>query len=214
MHELDAERLAVGPLADRDDFAQRAVFEAEHVVEEDLAVEIGLGEAIGTRIELFAIARRLDAERIELGVEMTAHAVGADQHQGADRIPRRLVDVGGRYFSALGLRPGGQLGADRFLDGDPVAIQRGGQVVSRRQRPVGATPGSALGVLLDVGRAVLQAFEERLPVGVDRGRILLVAGVEFVDIGGIGALQKRGEGKSGIRVLTRHEGVLVISVRA
>ena len=86
VHELDAERLAVGALADRDDFAKRAVFEAEHVVEEDLAVEIGLGEAIGARIELFAIALRLDAERIELGVEMTAHAVGADQHQGADRV--------------------------------------------------------------------------------------------------------------------------------
>src|SRR5205809_1934048 len=104
VHELDAERLAVGALADRDDFAQAAVFEAEHVVEEDLAVEIGFGEAIGARIELFAIALRLDAERIELGVEMTAHAVGADQHQGADRIAGRLVDVGGRELSALGLR--------------------------------------------------------------------------------------------------------------
>ncbi len=41
VHELDAERLAVGALADRDDLAQRRVFEAEHVIEEDLAVEIG-----------------------------------------------------------------------------------------------------------------------------------------------------------------------------
>ena len=66
------------------------------MVEEDLAVEIGFGEAVGTRIELFAIARRFDAERIELGVEMTAHAVGADQHQRANRIARRLIDVGRR----------------------------------------------------------------------------------------------------------------------
>ena len=210
VHELDAERLAVGALADRDDFAQRAVFEAEHVVEEYLAVEIGFGEAIGARIEFFAIALRLDAERIELGVEMTAHAVGADQHQGADRIARRLVDVGGRQLGALGLRLGGELGADRLFDGDPVAVQRRGQFVARRERPVVAAPGRALGVLLDVGRGVFQALEEFLPFGVDRRGVLLVAGVEIVDVGGVGALQKGGEGKCCIRVLARHDGVLVI----
>src|SRR5690348_7117647 len=30
MHELDAERLAIGALANRDDFAQGSVFETEH----------------------------------------------------------------------------------------------------------------------------------------------------------------------------------------
>src|SRR5262249_59399210 len=47
VHELDAQRLAVGALADADDLAQRAVFEAEHVIEEDLAVEVGIAEAVG-----------------------------------------------------------------------------------------------------------------------------------------------------------------------
>ncbi len=116
MHELDAERLAIGALADRDDLAQRAIFQAEHVVEEDLAVEIGLGKAVGARIELFAVARRLDAERIEIGVEMAAHAIGADQHQRADGIAGRLMHVGGGDFGALGLRLGGELAADRLLD--------------------------------------------------------------------------------------------------
>src|SRR6201992_665476 len=83
VHELDAERLAIGALADRDDLAQARIFEAEHVIEEDLAVEIAIDETIGTRIELLAIAGGLDAERIELGVEMAAHAIGADQHQRA-----------------------------------------------------------------------------------------------------------------------------------
>src|ERR1700761_6944095 len=54
VHELDAERLAVGALADRDDFAQRAVFEAEHVIEEYLAVEVRFRETIGAWVELFA----------------------------------------------------------------------------------------------------------------------------------------------------------------
>src|SRR5207253_1436554 len=46
---------------------------------------------------------------------------------------------------------------------------------------------------------------------IDGIRILFVAGIEVVDIGGVGALQKRGKSKSGVRVLTRHDGVLVIS---
>src|SRR3954453_6446699 len=36
MHEFDAERLAVGALAERDDLAQRGVFQTEHVIEKDL----------------------------------------------------------------------------------------------------------------------------------------------------------------------------------
>ncbi len=210
VHELDAERLAVGALADRDDLAQAAVFEAEHVVEEDLAVEIGFGKAVGARIELFAIALRLDAERIEFSVEMPAHAVGADQHQGADRVAGRLVDVGGRRLDPLGLRLGGKLGADRLLDGDPVAVQRRGQFVAWGEWPVVAAPGGPLGVLLDVGRGVFQALEEFLPFGVDRCGVLLVAGIEVVDVGGVGALQKGRKGKCCIRVLARHDGVLVI----
>ena len=190
VHELDAERLAISALADRDDLAQRAVFEAQHVVEEDLSVEIGFDKSIGARIELFAIARRLDPERIELGVEVTAHAIGADQHQGANRIARRLVDVGGRHFRALGLCLGGDLVADGLFDLRPVAVKRGGQLVARRQRPVVAAPGRAFGVLLHVRRGVLQALEELLPFGVDRGGVLLVAGIEVVDVGGVGALQK------------------------
>src|ERR1700761_6536931 len=158
VHELDAERLAVGAFADRDDLAQRAVFEAQHVIEENLAVEIGLGEAVGARVELFAIARRLDAERIELGVEMAAHAVGADQHQRADGIPRRLVQLGRSDFAALcrslvrslGLRLGGDLVAYDLLDGRPVAVERGGEVVARGLRPVIPRPGRSLGILADV----------------------------------------------------------------
>ena len=214
VHEFDAERLAVGALADRDDLAQAGVFEAEHVIEEDLAVEIAVDEAVGARIEFLAVARRFDAERIELGVEMAAHAVGPDQHQRAHRIARRLMDVAGRYLDALGLRLGGELGADGLLDLHPVAVERGGQVVLWRKRPVVAAPGGAFGVLADVGGGVFQALEELLPLGVDRAGILFKAGVEIVDIGGIGALQKRREGKCCIRVLARHDGVLVISIRA
>ena len=90
VHELDAERLAVGALQDRDDLAQRAVFETDDVIEEDLAIVVGIGEAVGARIELLVILLAFDAQRIEIGVEVAAHAVGADQHQGAHRIAGRL----------------------------------------------------------------------------------------------------------------------------
>src|SRR5713226_2523608 len=94
MHEFDAERLAVGAFADRKDFTQRGVFQTQHMIEEDLAVEIALREAVGTRIEFFAVARRLDPERIKSCVEMAAHPVGPDQHQRTHRIARRLMDIG------------------------------------------------------------------------------------------------------------------------
>ena len=175
------------------------------MIEEDLAVEIALRKTVGTRIEFLAIARRLDPERIELGVEMAAHAVGPDQHQGAHRIARRLVDIGRRQFAALGLHLGGDLGADRFFDFDPIAIERGGQIVTRRQRPVVAAPGRALGVLSDVGRRVFQALEKLLPLGIDGGGVFFVAGVDFVDVGGVCALQKGRKGKGGVRVLARHD---------
>src|SRR6266481_776833 len=60
VHELDAERLAIGALADRDDLAQARIFHAEHMVEEDLAIEVALDKTVGARIELFAVTRRFD----------------------------------------------------------------------------------------------------------------------------------------------------------
>ena len=91
-----------------------------------------------------------------------------------------------------------------------TVVQRRGQFVARRDRPVVAAPGSAFGVLLDVSRGVFQAFEEFLPLGIDRAGVLFIAGVEIVDVGSIGALQKGREGKCCVRVLARHDGVLVI----
>jgi hypothetical protein len=84
VHELHAKRLAIGALADRDNLVQRCEFKTEHVVEENLAIEIGFGEAVGPGVEFLVIPRRLETERIELGVEVAAHAIGSDQHQGAD----------------------------------------------------------------------------------------------------------------------------------
>src|SRR5262249_53264871 len=85
VHELDAERLAVGAPQDRDHLAERAELEAEHVVEEDAAVEIGVAEAVRARIELFVVARRLKSERVEIGGQGGPRAGGGGQAPGTDR---------------------------------------------------------------------------------------------------------------------------------
>ena len=54
-----------------------------------------LERIVDARIELVAVLRQLESERIEIGVQMAADAVGADQHQDAHRIARRLLDDGG-----------------------------------------------------------------------------------------------------------------------
>src|SRR4029079_13095122 len=72
VHELDAERLAVSAAMDCEDFAQRPDFETEDFVEEDRAVHVGVGEAVGTWIEVLLVVMRLEAERVEIGVEVPA----------------------------------------------------------------------------------------------------------------------------------------------
>ena len=134
VHELDAERLAVGAAQDGDDLAHRRELEAEHLVEENLAIEVGFGEAIGARIEFLLVLLRLESERIELGVEVAADAVGADQHQRVDRIARRLHDVGGGELDALGLRRRRDLLADLLFGFGPLAVERRDQIAVRHAR--------------------------------------------------------------------------------
>ena len=59
VHELDAERLAIGALEDADDLADRAEFEPEHVVEEDLAIPIGFREAVMGGMQFLVVRTRV-----------------------------------------------------------------------------------------------------------------------------------------------------------
>jgi hypothetical protein len=95
------------------------------------------------------------------------------------------MDVGRGQVAAFGLRLGDDLGADRFFDFRPVAIERRCQIVARRQRPIAPRPGRTIGILADVRRGVLQALEELLPFGIEGSGVLFVAGVDFVDVGGV-----------------------------
>ena len=83
---------------------KRRGFAAEHVVDEDRLVHVGFGEAVGRRIEFGVRGRDLQTERVELGLEVAAHAIGADQHQRAQRRDDGGADlVRGKTACAAGL---------------------------------------------------------------------------------------------------------------
>ena len=86
VEELEADRAAIGATQDRQHLAHGRVFEAEHVVDEDLAVIVGFDETVGRRVQLLVVLLRLEAERIEVGVQVAAHPEGADHHDSAHRI--------------------------------------------------------------------------------------------------------------------------------
>src|SRR4029077_2317920 len=127
--EFDAERLTIGPAQNADDLAYGAEFEPEHVVEKNAAIEIALAETVGARIELFLVLRRFEPERVEIGVEMAARPIGADQHQRPDRIAGGALDLGGGDFNTARLRLLFELAADRRGRVLPTGVKRAGQFV-------------------------------------------------------------------------------------
>src|SRR5580698_7509373 len=84
MDEFEANGPAIGPPQNPEHFAHGCKFEPEHVIDEDLAVVVGLLEPVGRGMEFLVVPLRLEPERIETGVEMAAHAVSTDHHQRTD----------------------------------------------------------------------------------------------------------------------------------
>ena len=106
MHVLGADMAGIGALQDVEHLAKRAEFEPERAAEIDRAVVVGLGEAVGLGLELGMLAAGDEFERVELGGEMAAGAVGADQRAGAQRVARR-----GKRLLARSSAPCGTAGA-------------------------------------------------------------------------------------------------------
>ena len=73
-------------------------------------------------MQLLVIFRGLDAKRIEIGMEMAAHAKGTDHHQRPHRIARRALELGGGRQSTAGFRL--ELGADPRRGFRPIAVER------------------------------------------------------------------------------------------
>ena len=140
MQKLDAERLTISAPQDADDLTDRAKFKSEHFVEKNRPVEIGLAEAIGRGVKFLLVVRRLQGERIEVGVEMPAGAIGANEHQRPHRVPGRALDIGGGKLDAFALRLRLHLAAQRPADFGPVAVERGNQFGTLQRRPAWPRP--------------------------------------------------------------------------
>ena len=204
--ELEADRAAIGAAQDRQHLAHARKFEPEHMIDENLAVVVGLVEAVGRRMQLLVILLRLEAERIEIGVQMAAHAIGANHHQRAHRVAggaANLVFAWGRLrrgFDGLGA----QLLGDSLLRRRPVAVERVDEVALGRLGPIGLLPRCALRGLFDARRIVAERSEKIPPAGLDRQRILLVLRLQGFDIGAVGAIKERGLQQRLIDVLAGH----------
>ena len=89
MHVLEADMTGISVLEDAEHLPERAEFQPERAADIDRAVVVGLGEAVGLGLELGMLAAGDEFERVEIGGEMAAGPVGADQHARAERVARR-----------------------------------------------------------------------------------------------------------------------------
>ncbi len=171
VHELDADPRAVGLAQDLEDLPERRLLQAEDVVEEELALQIGVGKAVGLGVELRMMLVAREPERVEVGQQVAAHPVGPDQHHHAqvidDQAPRALA-----------------------AEIDDLAA-----VADQAWRPasvVGARPHRAAAALEQAPRLGPELVEVAPPARVDGTRIAQVARVEVFDEGAVAAVQKRG----------------------
>ncbi len=145
---------------------------------------------------------------------VAAHAVGADHHDGTDRITGRRHQLGGGQLDPGLLRLLLHLLDDSVLDlapllrralgGVPVAVEGGDELAVGVHRPVGACPFRTFRRGGDVAAVVLQFTEEGLPAGIDAFRVCLVPGIQFFEVVGVAAVEERRIGKRGVRVLAGH----------
>ena len=205
MHELDAERLAVGAAQDREDLAQRREFEARAPCRGRSAVEVGFGEAVGARIELLLalVAARARADRDWHGSGRACGRRGSASARGSNRASpaARRRPRSRRPWPA----PCALILSPTAFSTSPQSPSSAATSSPSAQRPVAAAATTGRRRSRTTSRAVvLQALEEGPPLGVDRGRIGLVAGMEVFDIGGVAAVEERGAGERRVRVLARH----------
>ena len=93
-------------------------------------------------MELLVVPLLFKAQRIEIGVEVAAHAIGADHHERADGIARRPANVvvARRRFWPRLLRLGAQLLGDRLFRRRPIAVQRVDEIPLGGRRPIAFAP--------------------------------------------------------------------------
>jgi hypothetical protein len=194
VHVLDADIAAVGAAQDRQDLADRGGLQTQHEVEEDRTVVVGLGEAVGRRIQLAGVLGGVQAQRVEVGGEVAAHPVGPDHHDGAQAVQRGGADGFGGGAGGLALDRLGDLGFDGGGDAGPLAV-KGGEPVGTGGGHALGRPGRVLGGALDLIGLLGQRGEEGVPRGLDRPGVLRPLGVEILNECGVRAVEEGGLGQ-------------------
>ena len=157
MHVFDPDRAAIGLAQGGDDLPQTGALAAQQPVDKDLAVEVGLGKAVAAVVELGVMAAFVEAERVEIGFEMAADAVRADQLQCADRVrrgpPQRLFVASARRRldrGAVGLQ---------FRKKAPPALIDGIRLLEKARIKLGYEPGIGAGQ----ERRVVEIYHRVMP---------------------------------------------------
>ena len=193
VHELHTDVPAIGAAQDAQDLAHGRRLETEHAVDEDRPVEVGIREAVGLGLELAVHLAVGEAERIEIGGEMAHDAVGADQHQRADRILRGAQRGGRRHLESEHVRALLQVVAERALRRAVVAGERRDELAVLSSCSIGRPQARAAARRSRDDLAILvQALEEVAPLVADGAGVALVLRLHLLDVGGIGAAQERG----------------------
>ncbi len=136
--------------------------------------------------------RRRQVQGIEVADQMAVHAVGADQHQGADGLARCPESLLAADLDALLLGLAADLAADLVLFAAPVGAERVEQVAVPRYAVFLMLPGWAVRLGEHRVLALLQIPEEGAPVGGDRPWIFLKTLVQIFNVSSVSAMEKRG----------------------
>ena len=120
-------------------------------------------------MQLAVVAALLEAQRVEIGVQMAAGAIGADHHERADAVARRLTQR--LAFRRTG-RPDCRGGRGRpGLRLWRIGLETHEQIVLGARR-AGARPGGARPSASRAGQHA-HLLEERAPVRTDRSGVRL-----------------------------------------
>ncbi len=209
VHELDANLPAVGTAQDFQDIAHGGDLEPQHLVDEDRAVEVGVREAVGLGAQLLVDLALGQAKRVEVGGQMAHHAIGANQHQGADAVLRGAQRRHRGELEADRVSTRLQLLAHLPFGAFVVAGQRAQKFTVRAHMLQGLGPGRPVMAVIATAalpRAalLLQRGEEVPPFVADRPGVTLVLGLHLLDVGRVGALQEGGARERVVLGLSAH----------
>jgi len=154
VHIFEADVAAVVALEDVDDLAHRRLLEAKRAAQPDRPVEVVIAEAVIFGGEVGGDFTRSQPQRVEIGREVAAYPIGADQHHRPDRIFRRPAD---RLRVAGGLRGKCRDRALHLVEGRLGRVEPEIELVELGKRPVRPRPARP-GFAFDSSDGVVHAM--------------------------------------------------------